>query len=63
LLFDYRGYGGNPGSPTESGLAEDAVAIADWVAATSPDHPVAYFGESLGAAVAVRRPGNVPRPH
>lgn len=23
LLFDYRGYGGNPGQPTESGLADD----------------------------------------
>src|SRR4051812_28117029 len=24
LLLDYRGYGGNPGSPTEQGLAADA---------------------------------------
>ena len=24
LLFDYRGYGGNPGSPSELGLARDA---------------------------------------
>lgn len=24
LLFDYRGYGGNPGRPTEDGLAADA---------------------------------------
>ena len=26
LLLDYRGYGGNPGSPTEDGLATDARA-------------------------------------
>ena len=26
LLLDYRGYGGNPGSPTEEGLAADARA-------------------------------------
>ncbi|HJW63322.1 MAG TPA: alpha/beta hydrolase, partial [Actinomycetes bacterium] len=26
LLFDYRGYGGNPGSPSEEGLAADARA-------------------------------------
>ena len=26
LLFDYRGYGGNPGSPSEVGLAADALA-------------------------------------
>jgi uncharacterized protein len=24
LLYDYRGYGGNPGSPSERGLARDA---------------------------------------
>lgn len=53
LLFDYRGYGGNPGHPTESGLALDARAASRFVARTSPDHPVVYFGESLGAAVAI----------
>lgn len=26
LLFDYRGFGGNPGTPTEEGLALDARA-------------------------------------
>lgn len=53
LLVDYRGYGGNPGRPTEAGLALDARAAADFVAGAAPGHPVAYFGESLGAAVAV----------
>ncbi|WP_017598943.1 alpha/beta hydrolase, partial [Nocardiopsis lucentensis] len=28
LLFDYRGYGGNPGRPSEGGLALDAAAAA-----------------------------------
>ena len=53
LLFDYRGYGGNPGHPTEAGLALDARAASGFVARVSPGHPVVYFGESLGAAVAV----------
>jgi uncharacterized protein len=56
LLFDYRGYGGNPGSPTEEGLAADARAAAGYLAArpeVDPDRLV-YFGESLGAAVALR---------
>jgi fermentation-respiration switch protein FrsA (DUF1100 family) len=53
LLFDYRGYGGNPGRPTEAGLALDARAAAEFVAQASPGHPVVYFGESLGAAVAI----------
>jgi len=48
LLFDYRGYGGNPGKPSEEGLAMDARAALDLI-----DGPVIYFGESLGAAVAV----------
>jgi fermentation-respiration switch protein FrsA (DUF1100 family) len=53
LLFDYRGYGGNPGRPTEAGLARDARAASRFVAQASPDNPVVYFGESLGAAVAI----------
>ena len=28
VLMDYRGYGGNPGSPSEDGLAKDAMAAA-----------------------------------
>ena len=56
LLFDYRGYGENPGSPTESGLIEDARAVARiHVLSRDGVHPdkIVYFGESLGAAVAV----------
>lgn len=52
VLFDYRGYGDSQGSPTEEGLELDARAAADFVAEHAPDHPVVYFGESLGAAVA-----------
>ena len=53
LLVDYRGYGSNEGHPTEAGLALDARAARRFVGEHSPDHPVCYFGESLGAAVAV----------
>lgn len=53
LLTDYRGYGGNPGRPTESGLAADARAAAEFVRDRAAVSPVVYFGESLGAAVAV----------
>jgi hypothetical protein len=55
LLFDYRGYGGNAGAPTESGLAADARAARAYVA-DRPDVDAArlvYLGESLGTAVAV----------
>ncbi|MBW3601500.1 MAG: alpha/beta hydrolase [Actinobacteria bacterium] len=55
LLFDYRGYGGNPGSPSEEGLARDARAARDYLVARRDVDPgrLVYYGESLGAAVAV----------
>ena len=56
LLFDYRGYGGNPGSPTAEGLAADARGALDYLTARPEVDPgrVVYLGESLGAAVALR---------
>ena len=53
LLFDYRGYAGNPGTPTEDGLRTDARAAARALAGRPEVDAgrVAYFGESLGASV------------
>jgi alpha-beta hydrolase superfamily lysophospholipase len=53
LLMDYRGYGGNPASPSATGLARDARAALDYLAtdAAIPRIPIIYYGESLGAAV------------
>jgi hypothetical protein len=55
LLTDYRGYGGNPGVPTERGLADDSRAARAYLASRSDVDParIVYFGESLGSAVAV----------
>jgi fermentation-respiration switch protein FrsA (DUF1100 family) len=55
LLFDYRGYGGNPGSPTEQGLAMDARAARKFLIDERHIDPrtLIYFGESLGSGVAV----------
>lgn len=55
LLLDYRGYGGNPGRPTEEGLAVDAHSALDWLAVQAgvDSERIAYWGESLGGAVAV----------
>lgn len=53
LLFDYRGYGGNPGSPAETGLVRDAQAAYRYLVevAAVPADRLIFFGESLGAAV------------
>ncbi|MFN2556270.1 MAG: alpha/beta hydrolase [Nitriliruptorales bacterium] len=52
LLLEYRGYGGNPGRPSEEGLRSDARAAVDWL----EEHPdidrIVYWGESLGTALA-----------
>ena len=56
LLMDYRGYGGNPGNPSEHGLIADVRAAYQYLVqqagAASPR--LVYFGESLGAAVVTR---------
>ena len=50
LLVSWRGYGGNPGSPSEAGLLADGRAALDRVGARA----VVLLGESLGGGVAVR---------
>lgn len=66
LLPDYRGYGGNPGSPSEEGLLRDARAAWDHlVHARGVDAgDVLLHGHSLGGAVAIAlatrvRPGAI----
>ena len=61
LLMDYRGYGGNPGRPSESGLAADADAAAAALEELGyPSARTIHFGESLGtgvvAALQARKP-------
>jgi uncharacterized protein len=53
LLFDYRGYGGNAGSPSEAGFALDAQAAYEYLVGDRgvPPSQLIYFGESLGGGV------------
>jgi fermentation-respiration switch protein FrsA (DUF1100 family) len=52
LLLDYRGYGGNPGSPSEDGLAADAdAAVRALDDLGHPSDRTIFFGESLGTGV------------
>ena len=62
LLFDYRGYGGNPGNASEPGLLADARAARNYLGTRDDVNPsrLVYFGESLGAAVAAALAGEQP---
>ncbi|GGI09213.1 alpha/beta hydrolase [Egicoccus halophilus] len=54
LLVDYRGYGGNPGRPSEAGLLADARAARDHLEARDDVEPdrLVHLGESIGTGVA-----------
>ena len=52
LLAEYRGYGGNPGRPTEAGLYADARAAHAYASAHSKH--IVLHGYSLGSGVAVQ---------
>ncbi len=55
LLVGYRGYGGNPGNPSEEGLYADGRAQLAFLAGerVTPKRWVLY-GESLGSGIAVQ---------
>ena len=54
LIFDYRGYGGSTGAPSEAGLLADGLAAFDWLEARVRPRGIVLFGRSLGGAVAAR---------
>ena len=51
FLLSYRGYDGNPGSPSEQGLYRDGRAALAWLAGQGVKRPV-LAGLSLGSGVA-----------
>ena len=61
LFVGYRGYGGNPGTPSEQGLIADAIAGREHLLAggIAPDR-IVVWGESLGSGVATALAQNAP---
>ena len=55
LLVGYRGYGPNPGKPTEKDLIADSALAVDWLLEQKRFSPkdIVFFGESLGSGVAI----------
>lgn len=54
LVASYRGYGDNPGSPSEAGLHADARAFLSLARRLAPGSRIYLLGYSLGAAPALR---------
>lgn len=53
LLVEYRGYGGNPGSPGEAGLYRDGEAAMRWLAAAGVGPgDIVVVGNSIGSGPA-----------
>ena len=53
LVASYRGYGDNPGNPSEAGLMQDGAAWMEKAAELAPAARRYVFGHSLGGAVAL----------
>lgn len=53
LLAEYRGYSGNEGTPTETGLYQDADAYLAYLKSQYPNTHIIAYGQSLGSGVAV----------
>lgn len=60
LVADYRGYGGNPGRPSEAGLMLDGEAWMRLARTLQPSGRLYVFGHSLGGAVALEMAGRFP---
>lgn len=62
LLVEYRGYAGNPGTPSYSGVQQDARAALALVRDSLgvPLSRIAYFGHSLGSGVAAELAAESP---
>jgi fermentation-respiration switch protein FrsA (DUF1100 family) len=55
FIFDYRGYGQSAGTPSEEGTYADARGALAWLRQRGwTPAQLIYFGESLGAAVALQ---------
>lgn len=53
LIFDYPGYGGSEGEPTQTNTVDSGHLFFQWLKQNKPG-PIVIFGQSLGGAVALQ---------
>ncbi|KAM0404494.1 hypothetical protein ACHAPZ_003717 [Fusarium culmorum] len=53
VAIDYRGFGHSTGSPTETGVIQDAATLVEWATKVAgiPASRIVLLGQSLGTAV------------
>lgn len=57
FMAEYRGYGSNPGTPSEDGLLMDAASVMGYLD-TEGYSDIIIYGESIGTAIAVQTAAN-----
>ncbi len=54
IIFDYPGYGASGGDPSPKNTVASGLRVLDWISTLEPRLPLAFYGQSLGGAVALR---------
>lgn len=55
FFAEYRGYGGNPGRPSEEGLTADGLSVMAYLGSRGiPEERIVLYGESLGTGLAIK---------
>lgn len=52
-IFDYPGYGGSEGEPSQESTTKSGQFMIDYIATNYPDSPILIFGQSLGGNIAL----------
>jgi fermentation-respiration switch protein FrsA (DUF1100 family) len=61
FLMEYRGYGGNPGKPSEDAITADARSVLDYLGTRGVTaERIVLYGESLGCGVVVKMAAERP---
>jgi uncharacterized protein len=61
MMVGYRGFGANPGVPSEQGLYTDSRSVFDWLRAKGiSGQNLIVYGESIGTGVAVQMATEYP---